>query len=147
VRSDLPARDVDRVVIDGSVALKAALVEDGFGAWVGVRLHAPTLIWSEVASGASQLRWRGEISARQAQAALEQLLRTTIETLPSRELAVDAVRLAQKFGWAKTYDAEYVALAMRLAIPLLTSDARLAARVRGEIDVLTPVELDDAVQA
>ena len=147
MRSDLPAKAVDHVVIDGNVALKAALLEDGFGAWSAVRLRAPTLIWSETASGASQLHWRGEINADQAVGALERLLAAPIDVVPSRELVLDALDLARKFGWAKAYDAEYVALAKRLAIPLLTIDGRLATRVRDYVEVLTPAELKETLRA
>lgn len=143
----MPAKAVDRVVIDANVALKSALVANGFAGWDGLHLYAPTLIWSETASAASQLRWRGEITADQAGEALQRIRDARFRIVPSAELVDDALRLAQRFGWAKTYDAEYVALAKRLSIPLLTTDGRLAARVRDEIRVTTPVELDRELQA
>jgi predicted nucleic acid-binding protein len=138
----LPVKVAEQVVIDANTALKAALAADGLSGWAAVRLWAPSLIWSEAASGAGQMRWRGEIAAEDAHGALERLMRSPIELVPSRELVMDALQLARRLGWAKTYDAEYVALAQRLEIPLLTIDGRLAARVRGEIEVLTPTELD-----
>jgi predicted nucleic acid-binding protein len=141
----LPAKVAEQVVIDANAALKAALAADGFGAWAAVRLWAPSLIWSEAASGASQLRWRGEVSHEDAHSALERLLRSPIELVPSSQLVIDALQLARRLGWAKTYDAEYVALAQRLQVPLVTTDGRLAARLRGEIEVLTPTELDAAL--
>lgn len=143
----MPVKAVEGVVIDATVALKAALVADGFAAWQRVQLHAPGLIWSEVASAASQLRWRGEISAEQAVAALGRLRGVALRVVQSADLVADALELAHRFGWAKTYDAEYVALAMRLELPFVTSDGRLAGRVRSEITVLTPVELDKLVSA
>lgn len=141
----LPAKVAEQVVIDANAALKAALVVDGFDGWFTVRLWAPTLMWSEAASGASQLRWRGEVDTEQAHDALQRLLGAPIELVPSRELATDALELSRQLGWAKTYDAEYVVLARRLDVPLLTTDGRLAARIRDVVDVLTPTELDAAL--
>jgi predicted nucleic acid-binding protein len=41
------------------------------------------------------------------------------------ELRDEAWRLADVLGWAKTYDAEYVAMARLLGCRLVTLDARL----------------------
>jgi predicted nucleic acid-binding protein len=46
--------------------------------------------------------------------------------------------LTQALGWAKSYDAEYVALAQFLKCPLLTIDARLA---RGAAHLIEFVQL------
>lgn len=53
----------------------------------------------------------------------------------------EARRLAVSLGWAKTYDAEYVALARLSREPLLTVDVRLARRVRDLIEVRLPADL------
>lgn len=143
----MPVKAVRGVVIDATVALKGALVAEGFAGWQRIELHAPSLIWSEVASAASQLRWRGEVSAEQAAAALGRLRGVALHVAQSADLVADALELAHRFGWAKTYDAEYVALAMRLELPLVTTDGRLAGRLRSEIAVLTPIELDELVSA
>jgi len=42
-------------------------------------------------------------------------------------LIEEAWRVADRLGWAKTYDAEYLALARVLKCRLLTSDAKLKA--------------------
>lgn len=49
--------------------------------------------------------------------------------------------MALSLGWAKTYDAEYVALARLSHEPLLTIDARLARRVGDLVEVRTPADL------
>jgi predicted nucleic acid-binding protein len=136
-----------KVVIDASAALKAALIADGFAALHAVRLHAPTLLWSEVASGASQLRWRGDITTAQADAAMERLLAAGIEFSSSRELVTDALGLARRLGWAKTYDAEYIVLARRLDVPFVTIDGRLAATARRHVRVLAPSDLTSTESA
>ncbi len=129
------------VVIDGSAAVNAALVADAFADWQAIALTAPTLLWSEAASSFSQLRWRGEITSAQAEAAIRRLLAAPITFVPSRDVIAEAVVLARELGWAKTYDAEYVVLARRLDAPLLTVDARLRAARVDRVMVIGPTDL------
>ncbi len=58
---------------------------------------------------------------------------------PAAALADDAYSLAVRLGWARTYDAEYLALAVRLECPLLTVDARLA-RTAEQLVQIAPLE-------
>ncbi len=56
-------------------------------------------------------------------------------------LTIAAWRLASEFGWARTYDAEYLALARSLNCRLVTLDLRLR-RVADRLGlVVTPAEL------
>jgi predicted nucleic acid-binding protein len=138
----LPARDGKTVVIDGNAAVNAAIVVGAFAGWSHVHLCAPTLIWSEAASGISQMHWRREITDAQASAAIERLLDAPLELFPSRDLVTEAAALAHQLGWAKTYDAEYVVLARRLGAPLMTVDARLGASASRHVEVVSPADVE-----
>lgn len=117
---------VDRLVIEASAAIRASIT-DRWEALDGRQVFAPSLIWSESAAGLRQLQYRREISADEATASLGRLLRAPISVVDSHELVTEALELAGELGWAKTYDAEFVVLARRLDVPLLTVDRRLAA--------------------
>jgi predicted nucleic acid-binding protein len=129
------------LVIDASVAVKAALAEQWATRWRREPLAAPTLLWSEAASALRQLVVRGEISAAEAANALSWLVSAAITPHPSPGLVSEAIALAEELGWAKTYDAEYVVLARRLDAMLVTGDARLQ---RGASRVATVVGPQEA---
>ena len=126
------------LVIDASAALHAAASEQGFDRF-SATLVAPALLWSECTSVLREMQYRDEISAALKEAALSRILEGPIQSRSPRRLYVEASRLAVELGWAKTCDAEYVALARMLAAPLLTRDARL---VRGASRVLSSVNPD-----
>ena len=56
-------------------------------------------------------------------------------------LIAGAMGIAARLGWAKTYDAEYVALALALECPLLTLDARLQRGGGSVVSILTPADI------
>lgn len=116
------------LVLDASVVLRACGAADGFRRFGREQLVAPPLMWSEARSTLHEAVWRGEVAEQDALATLERLERGSIEQRSPRRLGQEAWRLADALGWAKTYDAEYVALATLLDCRLVTLDARL---VRG----------------
>jgi predicted nucleic acid-binding protein len=138
----LPDKATDRLVIDASAAVNAALVDDAFTGWQTLQVFAPSLLWSEATSALSQMRWRGELSAQEASVALERLVSLPIKSVASQELLGEALTLANELGWAKTYDAEYCVLTLRLNARLLTVDARLAAGLRSRINVVSPAAIE-----
>jgi len=98
-------------------------------------------MWSEASSVLHELRWRREISNELATIALKRL--TTIDVSPRRPkgLIEEAWRIADRLGWAKAYDAEYVALAGLLNCRLVTTDAKLKAASSGLVSVIGPADL------
>jgi predicted nucleic acid-binding protein len=131
----------DDLVVDASVVVKAALVAHGFDRLAARRLHAPTLLWSEVTAAVRQLEWRGELERREGDDALARLAGQPVNFHGSATLSADAIALARQHGWAKTYDAEYVALARRLDATFATLDARLARSARGLARIVAVTEL------
>jgi predicted nucleic acid-binding protein len=129
------------LVIDASVAISAALTRDGFARIAGYGLVAPPLMWSESLSTLREHAWRGDVSKEQADASLAALTAAPVRRRAPRALYAEAWRVAEELGWAKTYDAEYVALARLLRCRLLTRDERLRRGTARLVDVIGPTEL------
>ena len=129
------------LVIDASAALYLLASEGGIERFADLDLTAPALLWSEVTSVLNEMRWRGDLSAQLADATSERLLASPIDRHANDELYGDARNIARQLGWAKTYDAEYVALARRLEIRLLTRDERLRRRASRLVTIVGPDEV------
>ena len=72
---------------------------------------------------------------------VRRLERGPVERSRHKRLGAEAWRISEEFGWAKTYDAEYVALALLADCRLVTLDARLRRATRRLGFVLAPNEL------
>lgn len=79
----------------------------------------------EASSVLHEMAWRKEISQQRAKTMLDRLLKAPVEIQTPDGLIQAAWRVADDLGWAKTYDAQYVALAEMLACKLVTIDERL----------------------
>lgn len=108
------------LVIDASLAVELSLDRAGEEASKkisdGSQLVGPPLLWSEVPSVLHEMAYRGDISDALAELGLRRFLGGTvgIEERKVDGLTAAAWQIAEEFGWAKTYDAEYIALAKAL---------------------------------
>jgi predicted nucleic acid-binding protein len=126
---------VTRFVVDCGVVLHLASEEVEIS--TEHELLAPTLLRSQTLSALHEAVHKGEIHA---DVALDRLRR--VQAMPIRLLGDAVLRrrawdLAEKLGWAETYDAEYVALTQLQADALVTLDAKLARRVEGIVPTAT----------
>lgn len=112
------------LVVDASVVLPAAGSPGGFDVF-GEELVAPALLWSEVRSVLHEAVWRRDVSEELALRSLESFDRSGIRRRGHRRLGETAWRIATALGFAKTYDAEYLALAELLRCRFVTLDRRL----------------------
>lgn len=142
----MPAGRTERVsrpvVVDSSVVLPACLA-GGLrfpGRW---RWLAPALLWSEVHSALHEAARRGELDAAEARDARNVLAALPLVRDDPAALADEAWRIADELGMAKTYDAEFLALARLRGALLVTADARLRRGADRLGFVVDPVELED----
>lgn len=116
------------LVVDASV-VAVALGDDGAdGDLARARLRdeelfAPELVDLEVASVLRRQLSAGDLDARRAQLALDDLFDLPMQRAPHRPLLARCWELRENLT---VYDGAYVALAEALNAPLLTADARLA---------------------
>jgi len=128
------------VVVDASAALWLCLADRSPSA-LGAGLAAPSLMWSEATSALHGAVTRGELTSERAAVARKLLEGSPVERADPPGLRDVAWRLADELGWAKTYDAEYLALAEILGTRLVTVDHRLRRGADRTGLVLTPDEL------
>ena len=130
-----------RVVVDSSLIVGICLAGGRLGPLDGHELRAPALLPAEVTSALREQSFRHEITPEHARGALSILADLPIAHEPPGSLALDTLQIASDLGWAKTHDAEYVALAQSLDCPLITLDARLQRGAARFARILGPTEL------
>jgi len=130
----------DVLVIDASVALPASLSPGGFEIF-HEDLVAPPLLWSEVRSVLHESVWRRDISEQDGLRAMDAFSRSNVKERNHRRLGETAWRIANDLGYAKTYDAEYLALAELLGCRFVTLDRRLRFGADRLSFVVSPDEL------
>ena len=118
-----------RFVVDAGAVLH--LAGEGIDVASEHELLAPTLLRSQTLSALHEAVQRGEIPADVARERLARIGRMPIRLLGDAVLRRRAWELADRLGWASTYDAEYVALTQLQADAFVTLDADLARSVEG----------------
>lgn len=142
------------LVLDANVVVRACLAAgDGFAVFGGEPLAAPDLMWWEVASTLHEYLWRIDAGRRtpdmaalrreDVTTALARLHAAPIEREPVTQQIVDeAWAVATRCGFARLYDAAYVAVAIRRAATLVTLDAPLRAGPAAKLArIVGPTEL------
>jgi predicted nucleic acid-binding protein len=115
----------ERLVVDAGVALTASGSSAARRQLARFRLAAPPLLWSEVHSAAREAVWREEITPERAADLLKGFGQLGVRREQPAALYTTAVAIAEELGWAKTYDAEYLALARIRGGKVVTTDTRL----------------------
>ena len=118
-----------RFVVDTSALLH--LATEGVELGGAHELLAPTLLRSQTLSALHEAVQRGELPADVARERLARIGRMPIRLLGDAVLRRRAWELADRLGWASTYDAEYVALTQLQADAFVTLNAELARSVEG----------------
>ncbi len=114
------------LVVDASLMVEWCIdVEEDLAELAPGERCAPALMWSEARSALHEWVWRGRLGTSEAKRARTRLEDADVKLEAHPGLADEAWRIADELGWAKTYDAEYVALASLLGCRLVTVDARL----------------------
>lgn len=129
------------LVVDASVAVNRLLVDGSFTALKDADLLAPPLLWSEVRSALHQALWRGDLERVDAERSLGDLESAPIRASSPRALGRESWRIADRLGLAKTYDAEFLALASLNRCRLVTLDMRLKRGAAALGFVVEPSEL------
>jgi predicted nucleic acid-binding protein len=118
-----------RFVVDASAVIHLAAERVEVAS--GHQLLAPTLLRSQVLSELHEAVQRGEIPAKVARDHLARIGRMPIRLLGDAVLRRRAWDVADRLGWASTYDAEYVALTQLQADAFVTLNTDLARSLDG----------------
>ena len=130
---------VARFVVDCGVVLH--LASEGIEVPSEHELLAPTLLRSQALSALHEAVHRGEIAPDVGLDRLRRISAMPIRLLGDAVLRRRAWDIAERLGWAETYEAEYVALTQLQADAFVTLDAELARRVEGVVRTATLEEL------
>lgn len=130
-----------RLVVDANVVVQLQISGGVLGPLSGHELVGPPLVMVEATSSIREQVHRGEIPPDQGRGFVQGLADLPITILEPDGLRTAAWDVSIELGWAKTYDAEYVALASLLACPIVSLDLRMQRAASRLVRVITPTEL------
>jgi predicted nucleic acid-binding protein len=134
-----------KFVVDAGVVLY--LAGEAFEVTRAHTLLAPTLLRSQTLSALHEAVQRGEIPADVARERLARIGKMPIRLLGDGVLRRRAWELADRLGWASTYNAEYAALTQLQADAFVTLDAELARSLEGIVQIASVDALREVVDA
>ena len=120
-----------RFVVDCGVVLQ--LASEGYEVPEHHELLAPTLLRSQTLSALHEAVQSGELDADEARERLRRVGEIKIRLLGDAVLRRNAWEIADRLGWAETYDAEYLALTKLQADAFVTLNEDLARRAEGVV--------------
>lgn len=100
---------------------------------------APALMWSEAMSALTMQVWKGSINADIGKSYLNYLFNAKITLQTADRFKDRAFEIARDMGWARTYDAEYCALADLEEATLVTADLRMMKSAQGRLPYIVAV--------
>ncbi len=125
-------------VIDASVGIKLFIEEEladtaatlfgGLAAEPPTRLYVPDLFYIECANMLWKHVQRFEYPQDKARRDIHELVQLALESTNTELLAADALAISLEYK-VTAYDSAYIALAKRLAVPLVTADEKLLKRM------------------
>jgi predicted nucleic acid-binding protein len=124
-----------RFVLDAGAVLELARSETEVSE--AHELLAPTLLRSQTLSALHEAVQLGELPADIARERLARIGRMSIRLLGDAVLRRRAWEVADRLGWASTYDAEYVALTQLQGDAFITLDVELARSLEGVVETAT----------
>jgi predicted nucleic acid-binding protein len=131
----------ETLAVDASVVVVRCLSDEGWRPLDGYDIVSPPLAFSETSSVLHERAWRGVITIEEAADAHARLASAPVRVHVSTQILREAWDVADRLGWAKTYDAEYIALARRLGCRLLTIDERLRRSAGHLVEIIGPADL------
>ncbi|HZT97726.1 MAG TPA: type II toxin-antitoxin system VapC family toxin [Chloroflexota bacterium] len=124
---------MSRFVVDAGAAIQ--LVTEEVEVHDSHQLLAPTLLRSQTLSMLHEAVHRGEVPSDVARQRLRRVAALPIRLLGDAVLRRRAWELADRLGWASTYQAEYVALTQLQADAFVTRDPELAHSLQGIVNI------------
>jgi predicted nucleic acid-binding protein len=128
------------IVLDSAAAVDYLLTRTT-GAWVDEQLrdadsvHAPHILDVEVVGALRKRVQLGDVTTARAEAALSDFRQLRVTRYPHRPFLERMWELRQNL---RASDAVFIALAQVLALPLVTTDLRLARAPGLDIEIRTP---------